>query len=401
MLRKPPGASSPVTREERRSTNEPCLWCRANTRVLSRGTIANESATGLLLRTSSLPNVKDTIHIIPLIDKDSAKLITSVKQLKEHPLMRTGIIVRRESIDSVGVQFIQDETPRPEYRRWYRGDAEIMTLFTGEYGVIRVIGRLDLESGALLQSVLRNHGSSMRELLITLHNVESMAATVVTLIRSALQQMERNGVDVTCIIGKKTFSAQNNVSPLLLNHERMAAVHAQFELDDLSEPSRGEPANEFDSPPGSKPQQNQSPGLETLEPDEPAEMGPALIAAGNLSRIHRLIAPLQALQLRYEALTKVQDAGYYIIKQRSSFLIIDFEAEECEDLVKFNQSYDESRIRRAPFIIVIGPPYLEPLVREALVAPIKIYLEKPVSDRIIESTLNDLYDEWCTTYGGV
>ncbi len=396
MLKRSESASSASKREERRSVNEPCVWCRSNIRIINKGAILNESASGMLLRTDNLPNLKDTVYIVPLFEEETSKHITNIQQIRDHPLMRIGRVVRRESVDSIGIQFIQDDTPRPQFRRWFRGQAAVTTLFMDNYGLIRVTGRLDIESGALVQSILKTHSNNLNELVISLHEVSSMSTTVLTIIRSSLQQCEQNGVDVTCIIGENTFSAQESVSPMLLNTTRQLDLSEQLELSVPAEPSitadndKAHAPHEDDLTESFSQHKSVETSTSNLEPT--TSTGPALVAARNLSAIHRLLQPLKEQGFETETLTRIEDLNVYLPQKPWSLLIIDFELDHCDDLAKF--AIEElPQLDSAPWVIVIGPEKVEPLVRAALKLPVREYMTKPVSDRDFLSVMSRLTKE--------
>ncbi|MDP8245391.1 MAG: hypothetical protein P9L94_15005 [Candidatus Hinthialibacter antarcticus] len=395
MLKRSESASSSPKREERRAVNESCVWCRSSIRIINKGSILNESASGMLLRTDSLPSLKDTVYIVPLLEEETPKHITNIQQIREHPLMRIGRVVRRESVDCVGIQFVQDDTPRPEFRRWFRGQAALTTLFMDDYGLVRVMGRLDIESGALIQSVLKTHSKKMKELIVSLHEVTSMATTVLTILRASLQECENDGVDVTCLVGENTFSAQESVSPLLLNTSRQ--FDATEELDLSMEPPESDGSHgdsqvvdedSFGVAFGQK--------TETVKPIQDLEPksahGPALVAARNLSAIHRLLLPLQDHGFKTETLTRIEDANIYLPQKPWSLFILDFELDHCDDLAKFAEK-ELPELESAPWLIVIGPEKVEPLVRAALKLPVKEYLTKPVSDREFQAVIDRLTKE--------
>lgn len=393
MLKRTEPTLSTSKREERRSINEPCVWCRSNIRIINKGAILNESASGMLLRTSNLPGMKETVYIVPLLEEETPKHITNIQQLREHPLMRSGKVMRRESVDCVGIQFVQEETPRPEFRRWFRGQAALTTLFMNDMGIIRVSGRLNIESGALIQSVLKSHAQKLREMIISFHEVESMATTVLTILRAALQQCERDGVDVTCILGESTFSAQESVSPLLLNPARQFNMSDELDLSTPShfettstEDQKLQSSDDFESFSGAFAQEEEKVSS-ILDFGPQSAKGPVLIAARNLSAIHRLLQPLQDKKFQVETLTRIEDATISLPQKPWSLFIIDFDLDHCDDVAKFAMA-DLPEMASAPWLIVIGPEKIEPLVRAAIKLPIKEYLEKPLSDREYQKVLD-------------
>ena len=393
MLKRSGSSSTSPKREERRSINEPCVWCHSNIRIVNKGSILNESASGMLLRTTNLPGMKETVYIVPLLEEETSKQIANIQQLREHPLMRIGKVVRRESVDCVGIQFVQDDAPRAEFRRWFRGQAALTTLFMGDLGLIRVSGRLDIESGALIQSILKTHAQKLREMMISLHEVESMATTVLTILRAALQQCERDGVDVTCIIGENTFSAQESVSPLLLNSTRQFNIADGLDIslqphsaDSEVEEKKPQSNDDFASLTGAFSRETEDvKSILDLEPQ--SAKGPVLIAARNLSAIHRLLQPLQDKKFEVETLTRIEDATIYLPQKPWSLFIIDFDIDHCDDVAKFAMA-DLPKMANAPWLIVIGPENIEPLVRAAIKLPIKEYLQKPLAGRVYQSVLD-------------
>jgi anti-anti-sigma factor len=353
----------------------------------------------MLLRTNNLPGLKETVYIVPLLEEETPKHITNIQQLREHPLMRVGKVVRRESVDCVGIQFVQDDTPRPEFRRWFRGQAALTTLFMDDVGLVRVMGRLDIESGALIQSVLKTHAQKMREMIISLHEVSSMATTVLTILRAALQQCERDGVDVTCIVGENTFSAQESVSPLLLNTYRQfdqrdkLDLTASIETNDVKmDESISDTVNNDEDTFGVSFEKTSEDVEPLLSSDPETATGPVLIAARNLSSIHRILQPIQDKGFKVETLTRISDATIYLPQKPWSLFFIDFDLEHCEDIAKF-ASAELPELKSAPWLIIMGPENIEPLVRAAIKLPIHEYLEKPLSDREFQSVLDRTTDE--------
>ena len=182
------GSTSTTQREERRNVNDPCIWRKANVRILHRGVIVNESASGILLRASNLPPAGSTIQVLPLIDGESADEY-SFQGFQRHPLSRTGTVVRMESGDSVGVRWKDDQKAHHKFKRWFRNNAELALLQFNQQLVIRLRGPVGLEAAALLQSIFNSVHSSTVECLFLANEVGDIHPAALTIIRSSLQSV--------------------------------------------------------------------------------------------------------------------------------------------------------------------------------------------------------------------
>lgn len=387
MLKKPVAAQSSAKREERRSINESCVWCRSGVRLINRGTILNESGTGLLLRTPNLPAINEEVCVVPLLEGESSKQFKSTQQLKRHPLMRVGKVVRRESVDSVGIQFIHDDKPRPEFRRWYRGKATLITFFMDRKGAIRASGQLDITSGALIQSMLKARIGELDELIVSLQETTSIATTVLTIMRSSFQELEKAGADVICITGDETFSSQSSVAPLLLHFE------SQFNISDTL---TARPVIDDDAPEQEGNEDIEIAGEDSFSaPDEPKPIeepepgGPVLVAARSFAVMHRLTKPFASSGREIETLTNIADGVVYLPQKPWSLFVIDFELDHCEDVARLNEA-DPSQWLSQPWLVVSGPAKVEPLVRAVVPWPIHLYLSKPFDDREYEKLMERL-----------
>jgi hypothetical protein len=154
---------SHLSREERRRTNERCLWCFAESNESKPGTILNESATGLLLQVEETLNLGQRIWILCMPGDDPTAYPLPPEDLINHPLSRGGKIVRVEEANQAGIQFDNEEKERPRYQRWYRGKSAIVTLLEKERATVTLSGWLNFESAILLEKLFTNKARRSRK----------------------------------------------------------------------------------------------------------------------------------------------------------------------------------------------------------------------------------------------
>ncbi len=137
-------------REERCRTNEPCLWCSANSMNVETGKIVNESASGVLLETQTTLKLEDRIWLLSFPGDDPTDQELTIEDIQSHPLSRLGVVVRIDRQSQVGIHFDQDVKEHPQYQRWYRGESSILTLFDGKKAIFTFSGPLQIETASLL-----------------------------------------------------------------------------------------------------------------------------------------------------------------------------------------------------------------------------------------------------------
>ncbi|MGC9327437.1 MAG: hypothetical protein ACP5I1_07365, partial [Candidatus Hinthialibacter sp.] len=190
-----------LPREERRPIQERCLWCAIESEETAEGIIQDESASGMLLEVDRPLSMGRRIWVLTLPGVEIGQLALSPQDLIDHPLSRTGIVVRLESPLCVGLQFDDAEASRPSYQRWYRGGSLIITLSTSDWAVITLSDELNFESSVFLERIFSKYNQPHQEILFSCHKIQQVNNTALTVLRSAIRQCDKNGVMVTIIAG--------------------------------------------------------------------------------------------------------------------------------------------------------------------------------------------------------
>lgn len=347
------------SREERRRTNERCLWCFAESNESKPGTVLNESATGLLLQAEEPLSVGQRIWVLCMPGDDPTVNPLPPEYLINHPLSRGGKIVRVDETNQAGIQFDNDEKERPRYQRWYRGKSSIVTLLEKERATVTLSGWLNFESAILLEKLFTKQSKTFKEILFSCHDVDHINGTALTVLRSALRQCDKSGIVLTVLTGSET----------LVIFEKNLVLENGYHVNLQSIPVLADsPAALPKTPPPTSPE----------TPDIVVD-GIVVISRG-ISQLNRLAQPLERFSLVSWKTQSFKEAPELIATNNPRFVVIEVELEHCPSLIDINRirRYSLSRI---PPAMVIGPLHLGELIKEALAVPVKIYLPKPCTDR--------------------
>lgn len=352
-----------TTREERRQVNDPCYWCRSTIRIINRGTVLNESASGVLLRSPKLPSVGETILILPILWEDTSKSI-SFKQMREHPLTRLGTVVRRESTHSVGIRYEDDMEGRPQFRRWFRGDAEITTLFHDRSGMVKLAGIVGIEAAALLQSILKQD-IEVDSLIIFATEIESMAPTSLTILRTTLQQCEKQGVIVYCI---HSGTLSKSGMAILLHKERCITNRDTLEIDpELS-------IAKTQSEKGYRPR---------------VQADTCLVVSESQEASKRLHGVMKRKMDTVNFVNGFHDLILTILESPPSLILIDLEWNNCSDILELNKLSEQENSVHPP-VVILAPTPLENLIEAALSYPFQSFLGKPYHANDLNTILDEI-----------
>lgn len=360
-------------REERRKVNDPCLWCRSNVRIINRGTIKNESASGALLSSATLPNVGETVLMLPVLWEDTSKSL-SYKQIREHPLTRTCTVMRRESNNSVGLRFIDQNDDRPQFRRWFRGEAEISTLFHDDHGMVRINGSIGIEAAALFQSIMKQE-LQIEYLLVVIYEINQIAPTALTIIRTALRECTNNGVHVYCVYS----GIVRRGSQAFLDTPERCVMHNEG-YDPGRVPHETEVTDTAETTPNA------------LPPDEDPSM---VIVCESSERSIRLETTLKARQQEEAPYTLDRMASFtgavkQFLEEPPSCILAEIDIDNCSDILELNQLAEAGPT--VPRLIVIAPEPLERLLYAALKIPVSAFISPPYSNHDLIDTVHQILD---------
>lgn len=364
----------PLPREERRKINESCLWCFAESEAPRKGSIINESATGILLETNESFVSGKRIWILTLPGNDLASHDLPTEELINHPLSRVGTVVRIDSNKRVGIQFDREEKERPHYLRWYRGNSAVVTLIDGDRATIALSGALNFESAMLLEKLFTKQSKPFREILFSCHNLEQVNNTALTVLRTALRHCDKSGVKLLVVTGP--LISETLEKNLTLEHGYFVSLSGK--------PSQ--PVSES-LPVSVRATVLSQPGSEPISIPE----GIVILTRG-VAELNRLTNPLTRLEIPVWKTQNFKEAPEMIAAHNPRFVIIDIDIEHCPLLIEINRIRKYS-LMRIPPVMVIGPPHLGELIREALALPVKTYLIKPCTDREYVNALQGMLKE--------
>lgn len=369
---------APLPREERRRINEPCLWCFVESDGPKKGAILNESATGILLEAEEPLDSGKRIWILSLPGDDLSTRKMPTEELINHPLSRAGTIVRNESVKRAGVQFDREEKERPRYLRWYRGNSSVVTLTDGDRATIALSGALTFESATLLEKLFTKQNKSIREILFSCHDIEQVNNTALTVLRAALRHCDKSGVNLTIITGQAISASLEKNLPL--EHGYFSSISG-IPVQTASESSPAAACNETSS---------KSVSVQTVAPE-----GVVILSRGAVD-LNRLANPLLRMEIPTWKTTNFKEAPDLIATHNPRFIVMDIELEHCPQLLELNR-IRKYALSRVPPAMVIGPPHLGELIREALALPVKMYLIKPCTDREYATGLQAMLKEKYTS----
>lgn len=355
----------PYPREERRRTQEKCLYCTTEYLTVTAGVILNESATGILLEASSPLETGKQIWVLPVYHDTLRPESLSTHELINHPLTRVGVVVRLESGNRAGIQF-KEEPDRPQYRRWYRGGTTITSFFIKHQGVLAYTGPLTLETASLTDKIM-SQAAGVTELLVSCHQIDQIQRTAFTVFLSSLQAFEKKGITLTVVTGPVSSAY----------FQKSLALPGSY-ICYVSETGAGAPPAES-------------------APDGPASQpGSAksgiLLVARSLTTLNRLEKPVKNQDMPVWKLQGFGSAVKLIASERVRFMVVDIDLESCGTIVQLNQ-LKNAPLDPVPPVLAIGPGYLAALVKEALFLPVRIYLNKPTTEREYAAAMQTMLTE--------
>ena len=352
-------------REERRKVEERCLWCFAESNEASAGTIVNESATGVLLETEDAIQLGKRIWILILPGENPVPQGISPENLINHPLTRAGMAIRQETETRIGIQFDQEDTERPHYQRYYRGTSSITTFIDKEKAAVTLRGSLNFDTAVLMERIFTKQFANCKDILFSCHELQEINGPAMTVLRTAIRLCDRNGITVTIITGVETAETV----------EKHLTLQNGFLVNIDSNESEGEKVS-------SDPIHSQ----ERTYPDG------AIIAARGNATLNRLATPLDRVDVFSWKTQNFKELPDLIINQNPRFVVIEVEIEHCPSLVEINR-IKKLKPDHMPPALVIGPPHLGELIREALALPVKIYKIKPCTDREYAKSIHAMLSE--------
>ena len=226
-----------------------------------------------------------------------------------------------------------------------------------ERAVINLSGSLTFEAAVLLERIFTKQSKSFREILFSCHEVERINGTALTVLRSALRHPDKNGIVLTVVTGPETHSAL----------EKSLNLENGFTINIESLPVQTE-QHSISAPAENVPQNNVAPG------------DCVLIITRGIASISRLGVPFERLEIPVVKTQNFKEAPEIIATNNPRFVIIDIELEHCPLLLDINKIRRFS-MPKLPPVMVIGPPHLGELIKEALALPLRKYLTKPCTDR--------------------
>ncbi|MBD3265582.1 hypothetical protein GF373_02845, partial [bacterium] len=358
-------------REERRPTNEECYWCVVNSSQIQKGTILNESATGVLLRISTYVEVGKKVYILSLPGGLDSEVPTSLDALVNHPFTRSGTVVRHESQEAIGIQFYGDPETRPEFRRWFRGQCTIAHILFADRSIYHVAGKLTLEAAALLQTLFIQPKRPVKEILLSCYELEHIAGTASTLLRSALLRCDQEGIVITILSGNEYSPCAKFNQNLILSNGCLFPLGQQFSLPENASESIEVPSLTDPIPTAPVDEEaNIHPQVAQTEPHR------ILLIAKNRSTLSRLAMPFKNFDFDIVQATKIPDALESMKAGTLTFIILDFDIEQSSLILGLNKCKQFNQATQPP-LLVLGPKHLADLVKEALVLPVTTYLNKP------------------------
>jgi ActR/RegA family two-component response regulator/ABC-type transporter Mla MlaB component len=358
------------TREERRKINEECYWCSVNATQVFKGVILNESATGVLVRIDRHLENGKKLYILSIPSGLDNLDQPTPDVLKNHPLTRSGTVVRQDGTNTFGIQFYGNHEDRPEYRRWFREKCTIALLTFPERSVFHLSGQLTLEAAALLQTLFTQQKKRVSEFLLSCYEVEDVATTAGTLFRSTLQECDQEGISITMIGGDQQSPCESINKSLVLKNGLLFTMGETYSLP------AGQSTKAKETPAVTSNRKSDS----EAKPSPEAKRDSVVLVAKGQSILNRLAMPFAKMDLQVFQTQKYLEAVDFIIAESPLFLVVDVDMDTCENLVMLNK-IKEYKISHKPSLMVLGPNHIYGLVKEAMILPVAIYLTKPFTDR--------------------
>lgn len=369
-------------REERHRINEDCFWCLSNSIKINPGTIINESATGALVRVNERLDMDKKIYVLsipgglPPIEAISAEI------LKDHPLTRSGTIVRADGGDQIGIHFCEESDNRPEYRRWFRGKCTISLLSFPARSIFCISGQFSLEASALLQTIFSQQKKRVKEILVDCHQLDEIATTAGTVFRTALNQCGKEGIIVTLLTGNDESACKNLNKTIVLTN---GIIHTQGEMYEC--PSNNY-IREVESASQTKERRStHNPAPIKASPE--ASKDYVMVISRAQTTLNRLVLPFEEYDISVRQVKSFTEAVDMIMFESPLFVVADIDLENCSLLLHLNKTKD-FKLPRKPPLLIIGPNYIYDLIKAALDLPVGVYLPKPNTDRDYRNAISQI-----------
>lgn len=365
-----------TVREERHWVNEECFWCLVGSQRIARGMIVNESASGILLRSGELVEIGKKILVLSIPSGLPPLEPFTVVSLQDHPMTRTGQVVRTEGTELLGIQFLETGQARPEFRRWFRGKGAIALLTFPEQAIFNLSGHLTLEVAALFQTLMIQQQKRVKDIVVACHELEEIAATASTIFRSMLHRWDQEGGRMIWFTGSDQSCCQ--------------ALNRSVELRNGLVHQAGDRYASTPVVPQTSPETSakaETPAPPTPTPFHPVKVQPllstkkkvVLIARGQ-SVLNRMAIPFDKYGMEVMAHVHFMDAIDRIEEEKPLFVVIDVELDQCNMLVELNRLRG-MKPGELPPLLIFGPSQVGDLVKAAIQIPIHSYHGKPYTDR--------------------
>lgn len=368
-------------REERKTLNEHCLWCSEDKRVVHKGIIVNESASGLLLQTDTIINMGETLYLLtPCFGEPLTPDNLSVKQLIQYPVTRKGKAVRTATKNEYGIHFEAEDKPA-EFRRWYRESSSIYTFLTKQVAVIVLEGDINLETSTLLQSLVNKFKREVSEFVFSLEKVNTFAGAAGTIVKSIIKSCGSDQKTATIIYSDTYEKSRILVNDLLSDSIFGFLTSDVYQTKPIPLPKFGESPSQTtsrQSKDSNKVAFNNEVRFLVLSPK-------VLNQKKYIQMIHEAKANGIAVPYMHEALNKILEYEHH-------FVVVDVELEDVSLLLLMNQLIAKN-LSHFPELIVLGPKHIEELVKAALKLPVHTYLTKPFLEKDFQYTIEHIMHE--------
>ncbi len=397
-------------REERRWVTETCCWCLPSSKEVYDGTIVNESATGLCLQSESIPAIGTKVCVLSIPGEEAFMDNLSVREIALHPLTRIGVVKRNEMNTRVGIHFTEEKEDRMKYRRWFRGEATVITLMDNTRCVIGLAGKLSIEAASYVQKHIVKHSASIPEFLITCQQLTGAMSSATTILRTAITNSDKKGIPIILV-------SDNSSSKSIFTKNLNLTTGIHYDMDDVSIPGTVATLTEVSqSEPAPTPAPTPEPAQATTAPVSTAPFSPArkpgsrifdldedeetenleetfgntvVIICQNSQTLSRLIRPLERVGIAVDTAGSFEEGVKKIVSLRPPIVIAEIEIEACESVLILDRVYEHS-LPDVPKLVLAGPNYLSALFKKALEIPVSSYLNKPYTERDYKTALEEL-----------
>lgn len=368
-------------REERKSLNEHCLWCSENKRVVHKGIIVNESASGLLLQTEIEINLGDTLYLLtPCFGEPLTPDNLSVKQLIQYPVTRKGTVVRSATKSEYGIHFEAEDKPA-EFRRWYRESSSIYTFLTKQVAVIVIEGDINLETSTLLQSLVNKFKREVSEFVFSLEKVHTFAGVAGTVVKSIIKSCGSDQKTAMVIYGSNYEKSRLLVKDLLSDSIFGFLTSDVYQTKPISLPKVGASTSQTTS-------RQRRESNKTVFSNEIR----FLVLSPKVLNQKKYLQIIQETKGKGIAVPYMHDALNKILEYEYHFVVADVEIEDVSLLLLMNQLITKN-LSHFPELIILGPKHVDELVKAALKLPVHTYLTKPFLEKEFQYTIEHIMHE--------